>query len=187
MPDAETLVFAAATGSDVDAVVALVESAYRGESSRTGWTTEADLLDGRRTDAAAIGAVVDDPRSILLLARRPGRSAGGPGRPGPIAACCHLRDDGGRAYFGMFAVRPDAQGGGIGRAVMAESERRATGWGARELWMTVIAQRTELIAWYERLGFSRTGETQPFPYGDERFGVPRRDDLAFVVLAKTLT
>jgi ribosomal protein S18 acetylase RimI-like enzyme len=162
---------------DVDAVVALVQSAYRGESSRAGWTTEADLLDGERTDAPTVAAVIADPRSRVVLAEV----------AGALVACCHLRDDRGSAYFGMFAVRPGVQGGGIGRAMVTEAERYGiAAWGAREMWMTVIAQRADLIAWYERLGFARTGETRPFPYGDERFGVPKRPDLEFVVLAKSL-
>ena len=183
-PHPARLVFRAATGDDVDEVVELVQSAYRGDSSRVGWTTEADLLDGMRTDADRVAAEIADPRSLLLLAaQRPE----GAGRADPIVACCHLRDDGGRAYFGLFAVRPGAQGGGIGRAVLAEAERLAAErWGAAEMWMTVISLRHDLIAWYERLGFALTGETQPFPYGDERFGRPRRPDLAFAVLTKPL-
>jgi ribosomal protein S18 acetylase RimI-like enzyme len=181
---AARLVFRPATVHDVSAVVDLVESAYRGESSRAGWTTEADLLDGIRTDAPRVEAVIADPRSVLLLALPQGYGAAD---EDPIVACCHLRDDGGRAYFGLFAVRPDAQGGGIGRAMIAEAQRLAMAqWGAAEMWMTVIGQRLDLIAWYQRLGFELTGETQPFPYGDERFGRPRRPDLAFAVLTKAL-
>jgi hypothetical protein len=52
--------------------------------------------------------------------------------------------------------------------------------------MTVIQVRDTLIAWYERRGYSLTGETKPFPYGDDRFGRPLRNDLHFVVLEKTL-
>jgi ribosomal protein S18 acetylase RimI-like enzyme len=182
--DGARLVFRPATVDDVAAVVELVESAYRGESSRAGWTTEADLLNGIRTDAARVQAVIADPRSVLLVALP---ASHGAGEADPIVACCHLRDDGGRAYFGLFAVRPDAQGGGIGRALINEAQRLAVAqWGAAEIWMTVIRQRRDLIAWYERLGFELTGETQPFPYGDERFGRPRRPDLAFAVLTKPL-
>jgi ribosomal protein S18 acetylase RimI-like enzyme len=87
----------------------------------------------------------------------------------------------------MFAVTPTGQGRGRGRAIVREAERVAgEEWGAARLRMTVISQRHELIAWYERLGYRLTGETEPFPYGNERFGIPTRPDLAFVVLAKSL-
>lgn len=163
--------------SDVPALVDLVQSAYRGENSRAGWTTEADLLDGQRTDPAMVTAAVDDPSGIVIVAE-----AGGV----PVA-CCQLERRDGYVYFGMFAVAPDRQGGGLGRAVLAEAERLAREeWGAGELRMTVIVQREELIAWYVRRGYTRTGERSPFPYGDERFGVPLRDDLAFETLAKKL-
>jgi len=86
----------------------------------------------------------------------------------------------------MFSVSPQLQGGGVGKAVMAEAERIAREWGAEEIRMTVIRQREDLIAFYERRGFVRTGRFEPFPYGDERFGRPLRDDLEFAELAKPL-
>ncbi|MTE21967.1 GNAT family N-acetyltransferase [Streptomyces sp. TRM43335] len=174
--------FRVAREEDVPALVALVESAYRGESSRAGWTTEADLLDGQRTDPEGVADVIRAPDSVLMVAERDGE---------PVA-CCQLErrtGDAGEpvAYFGMFAVRPVLQGGGLGRTVLAEAERRARAeWGAREMHMTVITAREDLIAWYERRGYVRTGERSPFPYGDERFGVPRRPDLEFELLVKPL-
>ena len=178
------LTFRDATTADVDALVALIESAYRGESSRAGWTTEAHLLHGQRTDAHAVAAVIAHPASRIMLAERPGED-------GPeLIACCQLEErggaDGAAGYFGMFAVRPDEQGGGVGRQVLAEAERVARGWGATELHMTVIVQREELIAYYERRGYRRTGQLSPFPYGDDRFGMPQVDDLAFELLVKQL-
>ncbi len=176
------LSFRAAEEPDVPAVVALVESAYRGEPSRAGWTTEADLLDGRRTGADEVGAALADPEGRLLLAERDGE----------LVACCRLVRDAepaGRtsAHFGMFAVRPDLQAAGVGRLMLAEAERVAhQEWGARRLEMQVLSPRTSLIAWYERRGYRRTGERVPFPYGDERFGVPRVAGLEFEVLVKPL-
>jgi GNAT superfamily N-acetyltransferase len=173
------LSYAVATLDDVPAVVALVESAYRGDASRAGWTTEADLLDGQRTDVDAVQAVVGSGSSQLLLARD---------GDGELISCCQLeRRDGAVCYFGMFAVRPGRQGSGLGRAVLAEAERRARDdWQARTMEMTVIAQRRDLIAWYAKRGYAETTESVPFPYGNERFGLPLRDDLFFVVLRKPL-
>ncbi|MBW1602085.1 GNAT family N-acetyltransferase [Streptomyces sp. JJ66] len=175
------LTFREAVEADVAELTALIESAYRGETSRVGWTTEADLLDGQRTDPAGVRAVISGADSRLLTAQRGGE----------LVACCQLERrtgaDGVVAYFGMFAVRPVRQGGGLGRQVLGEAERVAAGeWGAREMQLTVITQRTDLIAWYERRGYVRTGQLSPFPYGDERFGVPRRPDLAFELLVKPL-
>ena len=162
---------------DVGAIVALVESAYRGDASRAGWTTEADLLQGQRTDAAAALQQIADPDGEMLLLHD----------DGALVACCHLRRQGSGAYFGSFAVSPGQQGRGIGRQLLAAAEARAVErWDADVLEMTVIARRTELVAWYARRGYAPTGERRPFPYGDERFGIPQVDDLDFAVLVRSL-
>ena len=169
--------FRAARPADVEAIVSLVQSAYRGEGSRQGWTTEADMLDGQRTDAPGVAALLDKPGSMVLLAES---QAG-------LLACAHVERQRTAGYFGMFSVSPPLQGGGIGRAMLAEAERRARDeWACTEMQMTVISIRDELIAWYERRGYHRTGQYTPFPYGDERFGIPRRDDLRFELLVKAL-
>jgi ribosomal protein S18 acetylase RimI-like enzyme len=170
------LTFRDAVDSDVEALVALIESAYRGDSSRAGWTTEADILEGQRTDAEGVRAVVESPDSRLLTVER----------DGVLVACCQLEHRGDHAYFGMFAVSPALQGGGLGKTIIAEAERTAREtWGATEMHMTVISVREDLIAWYERRGYRATGETRPFPYDEQRYA-PKRDDLAFVVLEKAL-
>ncbi|GGL86468.1 N-acetyltransferase [Streptomyces fumigatiscleroticus] len=171
------LTFRDATDADVEELVVLIESAYRGDASRAGWTTEADILEGQRTDPQGVLEVLKAPDSRLLTVER----------DGAIVACCQLEHRGDHAYFGMFAVSPRAQGAGLGKAVIAEAERQAReAWGVTEMHMTVIVQREDLIAWYERRGYRRTGRMLPFPYGDERFGVPLRADLEFELLVKPL-
>lgn len=180
MPDLD-LFFRAASEPDVDALVELIESAYRGDSSRRGWTTEADLLDGQRTDPDGVRAVIETPGSQMLLAETVSGAAS------ELVACCQIEHRGRAGYLGMFSVRPGRQGGGLGKQVMAEAERIAREeWRVERMEMTVIAQREDLIAFYERRGYKRTGEFEPFPYGDARFGIPKRDDLRFERLVKPL-
>ena len=172
-----TLSLRDALPADILAIVALVESAYRGEGSRRGWTTEAGLLDGQRVDAETVAAEIARARSRIRLGFSDER----------LVACAHVAEEDGAGYFGMFAVSPPLQGAGIGKQLLDDAERIArTEWGLGTMRMTVIAQRTELIAFYERRGYRRTGAFKPFPYGDARFGLPRRPDLRFAVLEKPL-
>lgn len=176
MTDRTLAHFRLATDADVPALVSLVTSAYRGDASRAGWTTEADLLDGDRIDPGLLHDDIARARSRVVVAED---------AAGTLLACAHVADVEGAGYFGMFAVDPLRQGGGIGRATIAECERIARDeWALPVMRMTVIDARIELIAWYERLGYRRTGDFRPFPYGDTRFGVPKRDDLRFEVLEK---
>ena len=108
-------------------------------------------------------------------------------RGGDLLACAHLAIEDGAGYFGMFSVRPTLQGSGVGKALLAEAERTARDdWRLPSMRMTVIDIRDELIAFYERRGYRRTGIKKAFPYGDERFGLPKRPDLRFEVLEKAL-
>lgn len=174
--------FRNATHADTDALVSLVESAYRGDASKQGWTTEADMLDGRRTGADDIDACISRADSRILLAERALPDGGC-----ELLACAHVAVEDGAGYFGMFSVRPNLQGSGIGKALLAEAERVAREeWRLPAMRMTVIDIRDELIAFYERRGYHRTGIKKAFPYGDERFGIPKRDDLRFEVLEKPL-
>ncbi|GAA5005480.1 GNAT family N-acetyltransferase [Pseudoluteimonas lycopersici] len=173
----ETIVFRDAVEADIPALVALVTSAYRGDASRAGWTTEADLLDGNRIDPEVLRGDILRADSRILLAERGGETLG----------CAHVCIEDGAGYFGMFAIRPDLQGAGLGKLLLAEAERVVReDWKLPAMRMTVIDVRDELIAYYERRGYRRTGIKKPFPATDPRFGIPLRNDLRFEVLEKNL-
>lgn len=173
-----------ATTADLPEIARLVNSAYRGDAARQGWTSESDLLDGQRTDPVSLAAELAGPNSSTILCLRDAAA-------GPILACVFLEkvqvgDTAVRCYLGMLTVSPGLQDRGLGRILLDRAEDHAREWGADAVVMTVISIRDTLIAWYERRGYRRTGETKPFPHGDERFGVPRTSDLYFVVLEKIL-
>ncbi len=166
-----------ATPDDIKPLVALIQSAYRGVSSKAGWTTEEHLVSGQRIDPPMLASQIADDEHMMLM-----------GEDGAGALCCvavERREDYG--YVGTVTVRPTAQGGGLGREALAVAEVHIrTQWGFDRARMTVVGQRAELIEWYVRRGYYDTGETAPFPYNDERFGKPKRDDLYFVILEKQL-
>ena len=169
--------FRSATPGDIDALVALVTSAYRGDDSRVGWTTEADFLEGNRIDPDVLRVDIARERSRVLILEH----------ANDMLACAHVAIEDGAGYFGMFSVSPKLQGTGIGKRMLAEAERIVRDeWQVPTMRMTVIDIRDSLIAFYERRGYRRTGVLKPFPYGDARFGIPLRDDLRFEVLEKTL-
>ena len=169
--------FRDAVEADIPALVALVTSAYRGDTSRAGWTTEADLLEGNRIDPEVLRGDISRRDSRVLLAERDSLMLG----------CAHVSVEDGAGYFGMFSIRPDLQGAGLGKRLLAEAERVVRDeWNLPAMRMTVIDVREELIAFYERRGYRRTGIKKPFPATDPRFGIPKRDDLRFEVLEKAL-
>lgn len=172
-----SLCFRDAILNDIDAIVALVESAYRGDSSRMGWTTEANFLEGQRTDAQAVAALITTADSRILLCERNNE----------LLACAHIQKQTSISHFGMFSVHPALQSGGIGKALLAKAEGLARDqWKCVAMHMKVITIRTELIDWYKRRGYNRTGKYEPFPYGDAHFGIPKRNDLCFEILEKVL-
>jgi ribosomal protein S18 acetylase RimI-like enzyme len=173
---ADTLQFRGATEGDVSAVAALVNACYRGDSSREGWTTEADLLDGTRTNEDEIAHLIAAPGSTILLCISGNE----------IVGSVHLEKQGSSCYLGMLVVKPALQGAGIGRRLMQASEDYArdqlkTG----SMTMNVISMRPELLAYYERRGYRRTGRTKPFVF-DETHGIPKVDGIELEILEKDL-
>lgn len=163
---------------DVASLLPLIEGAYRGEGSRRGWTTEADLLGGQRTDTVMLAEIIEDPKQAILMAFEGETLVGSVliANPRP-----------GVGYLGMLSVDPARQAGGVGKTLVKAAEAAvAERFGARRMEMQVFWQRDSLIAWYERMGYRRTGETRPFDGNNPRLGLPLRDDLWFEVLEKTL-
>ncbi len=162
--------------SDAGEIVRLVNSAYRGESSKAGWTTEADLLGGQRTDIDEVSQLIEKPDSLFLLCLEEGE----------LAASIHLERWGNMAKFGMLAVRPALQGRGIGKRLLLEAESWVRfAWQSEKVGLNVLVLRDELIAYYERRGYGKTGRLEDFPE-DLRFGIPKVPGLRFEWLEKTL-
>lgn len=164
-----------ATQADIPALNKLVNSAYRGESSRRGWATEADLIDGTRIDEAAMLDLIKDKNTTVLKYTE----------DGVIRGCVELRKEGENLYLGMLSVQPDLQSKGIGKKLMLAGEDFAQAQACKRIFMTVISVRDKLIAWYVRHGYRLTGERKPFTMPDERWGIPKQP-LEFIVLEKIL-
>lgn len=165
-----------ANETDIPALEKLVNSAYRGDSSKKGWTTEADLLDGIRTNQASLATTLQNLNAVILKYTNTN---------GEIIGCVYLEKKNTKLYLGMLTVSPEIQAKGIGKQLLAASENYAKEKGYMAITMTVIFVRKELIAWYERHGYNPTGKTEPFPVGPE-FGLPKQP-LHFIVLEKPLT
>ena len=164
------------TLADVPDIVRLLNSAYRGESSRLGWTTEADLIGGNvRTNEEDVSSVMNKPGSVFLLLIT---------SPQSVVGCVNLQRLDDSVYLGMFAVAPASQGGGLGRKLMDEAEAWALSNGRSKLRMWVISVRSELIGWYERMGFRDTGERKEFK--EDGISGPHLRPLDFMVLEKEI-
>jgi ribosomal protein S18 acetylase RimI-like enzyme len=164
-----------AKDEDFEEIAALVNRAYRTDE---GWTNEAAYLGGQRTSVADLRADLEASPEAVLLTLRDEFGA-------PLLGVVWLEPAGGEAwYLGMLTVRPDLQDRRLGRQLLEDAESFAIARGARRIRMTVVAVRDTLISWYERRGYRLTGEREPFPYEDQRFGLPNRHDLDFVVLEK---
>ncbi|MFY9639569.1 MAG: GNAT family N-acetyltransferase [Rhodomicrobium sp.] len=166
-----------AQAGDAEDLSWFVNTAYRGESSKRGWTTEADLLGGQRTDPDMLRDLISEKNNTILLMRA----------DADLIGSVFLQRKAESAYLGMLTVRPHLQARGIGRRLLTMAEDWVrNNWRLHVIEMTVIQQRLELIAWYERRGYVNTLRTEPFPYGNEKFGLPKQPDLKFAVLEKRL-
>jgi GNAT superfamily N-acetyltransferase len=166
---------ATATPADAVRLAQHVNAAYRGDSARQGWTTEADLLDGQRIDEAGVRDMLALPGAAMLLALN---------ETGELLGSFHAQLKGEVVYLGMLAVTPTQQAQGVGRFLLEAAENYGRQHGCTLSRMTVISVRTELIAYYERRGYHLTGATEPFPT-DPRFGLPKQP-LVLWVLEKAL-
>lgn len=178
MMSSKSFTFQSATETHASALDKLVNSAYRGDSSRKGWTTEADLLDGIRINEAGIIRLMNEKGSVILVAIENGTNE--------ILACVHLQEKKKSLYLGMLTVEPTLQNSGIGKKLLQAAEDKAHQEQLNSVFMTVISERTELINWYLRHGYKDTGRREPFPEGDPNFGLPKKK-LEFVVLEKLIT
>jgi len=161
---------------DAPELAQLVNAAYRGDTGRQGWTTEADLIDGSRTDAELIKAVIEKPDSMILKYVENNELLG----------CVELRKEGDKLYLGMLTVNPTIQGKGIGKALLKASEQEALNQNCNAIFMNVLTVRKELIDWYVRHGYSDTGERKPFAFTDPRFGFPKQK-LEFMIMEKIIS
>lgn len=166
-----------ATLDQANEISNLVNSVYRGEKALNSWTTEAMFLGGQRTDPDSLRQIIGSPHSVILTFSNRGRICG--------SVVLERRPQ--SAYLGMLTVDLKLQNSGLGGHILNTAERWAKEqWQSPKMEMTVFTIRTELLEWYQRKGYRRTGRFEPFPYGDEKFGIPLRDDLKFEVLEKSL-
>jgi N-acetylglutamate synthase-like GNAT family acetyltransferase len=164
-----------ATAADINELVQLVNSAYRGNSSKKGWTTEAELLDGTRIDPDTLLEQINQSGQTILKAMDHTQT---------IIGCVSLQEKKDTLYLGMLTVQPDIQASGIGKKILNAADDFARNHALFCIEMTVISVRYELIAWYQRRGYQLTGEKRAFP-PETKFGI-KKQDLEFVVLEKKL-
>ena len=153
-----------ATKKDIESLEKLVNSAYRGEASKKGWTTEANLIEGQRIDRESLTAQMSDPDVVILKNTNNERQ---------ITGCVYLQKKGEKLYLGMLTVSPVLQANGLGKRLLEAAEDYARSINYHIIVMTVITTRTELLAWYERRGYYKTGEVIPLVI-TENFGILRQ-------------
>ena len=163
------------TLQDIPSLTTLINSAYRGETSKKGWTTEAHLLAGKRTTEEELEQIILDPKNTFLKYTENDK----------IIGSVLLVEKGDQLYVGMLTVSPELQNSGIGKKMLAEAEIHAKTLGLSTLSMTVVSVRSELIAWYKRHGYVETGEREPFPSSDIHINISDKP-LEFIHLEKRL-
>lgn len=156
------ITFKTARPEDIKDIENLVNIAYRGEFAKKGWTTEADAIDGQRTDEGKLLEMIEDPNSQIELAFEDGQLIG----------CIHIIREEKYASFGMLTVYPTLQQKGLGKILMERFEKLALEWGYEEVKLSIVTGRPELQSYYERRGYKLTGNKQPFPE-DPRYGLPK--------------
>ena len=162
--------------SDIPQLVHLVNGAYRGMDSMKGWTDESHLLEGARTDAGGLLELMNDDHSVIMKYIDPAKR---------VAGCVYLQKRGDRLYLGLLSVLPELQGTGLGKELLGAADDHARENHCLHIYITVISARHELVAWYERHGYQRTGETEAFHAG-EKFGI-QKQPLELIVLVKNLS
>jgi ribosomal protein S18 acetylase RimI-like enzyme len=165
----------AATLNDIPQLLQLINSAYRGDEAKKGWTHEADLIEGtKRTDEASLKELIQKQNAVILKYQFEQK----------IVGCVFLERKANKLYLGMLSVSPALQAQGIGKKLLKAADDYAKQKGCSAIEMTVISVRNELIAWYERNGFRQTSKREPFP-DDGKFGNPKQQ-LEFIYLEKQL-
>jgi len=164
-----------ATLQDIPSLNILINSAYRGETSKKGWTTEAHLLEGKRTTEEELTAIILDSKNTFLKFTEKDQ----------IIGSVLLVEKEHQLYVGMLTVSPELQNSGIGKKMLAEAENHAKSLGLSTLSMTVVSVRAELIAWYKRHGYVDTGKREPFPSSDIHINISDKP-LEFIYLEKSL-
>jgi ribosomal protein S18 acetylase RimI-like enzyme len=162
--------------ADITDINNLLNNAYRGETSKQGWTTEAFLIEGdARTDENNLKQIMQLPGSVFLKYTNEMQE---------IIGCVNLQQHEYKLYLGMFAVAPFLQGGGIGKQLLLASEEYAKQLQCKSIYMSVISLRKELINWYQRHGYSDTGERNFF----EEDGLTGKhvQPLEFMILEKII-
>ncbi|MEZ7505324.1 GNAT family N-acetyltransferase [Flavobacterium sp. Arc2] len=164
-----------ATLEDVSELNKLINSGYRGEFSKKGWTTEANILEGSRTNDAELKEIISTSKNTLLKFTENNR----------IIGCVLLVEKEQQLYLGMLTVSPELQNSGIGKKLLQQAEVHAQALGLPTIIMTVIAIRTELIDWYKRHGYADTGAREAFPESDIHISIVEQP-LEFMVLEKKI-